>query len=71
MIFIVAPLWAAIAWQLKNTYGYEGHMAAGLLSLIPTLCVYARCLNYAAELVPEITDVFYRCTKTILKRDNP
>jgi len=58
IIFIVAPLWAAIAWQLQNAYGYEDPKTAFLLCVIPTLCVYARCLNYAAELVPEITDIF-------------
>lgn len=65
IIFIIAPLWAAIAWQFQHSYGYENYKSAWILSLIPTLCVHGRCLSYAAELVPEIADGFTGAADTI------
>ena len=51
------PLGFAVAWEYKRTFGLESWTIAYLLVVVPTLCVFAPCFKFTAELIPELGDI--------------
>ena len=59
-VFWGLPLTVAVAEYAQYQHGFYPWQSAYLLSFIPTMCLFASCLNFANELLPEIGDLIRR-----------